>query len=454
MVVNTVSDGYSWKVVEAGRTVKPGLTFGRAMRMLSARWWVVLICIVLVTVLGVSLANKRLSSATASARVHEQDTSVAFSPQSGLPQPSTESRSVNELTRNDFVDPQIAAAAAAKLGGGMTGSGLSGALGFTPLNGTDVELTYSGGGSTAEAGRRLKAYVDELISTRITTQRHQLERAAAKLNGQGGPPVTAAETRLQVAANGLEQQIFQVGSITASRSRSIPSSAIVAGSAVAGLILGILVALALGQFDPRIRSVADLRLAGLRALEVDRGDAESIETLRTVAEVGGLDATGGVVAVAPSIGETPLSRELAASFAASGRPTTLLSDQGVSRSGEGDEAWTPVEAEPRPLRSMPRLRATLADGRIGDVTVITAPGVLQHPQALIAAAAADITILVLRRGKSTWTELERSLEMLEDTAVAGKVRICLERSGFLSRGGDAIVRRGRIGERAQARSLP
>ena len=422
------------------------------MRMLTARWWVVLICIVLVTVLGVSLANKRLSSATASARVHEQDTSVAFSPQSGLPQPSTESRSVNELTRGDFVDPQIAAAAAANLGGGMTGSGLSGALGFTPLNGTDVELTYSGGGSTAEAGRRLKAYVNELISTRIATQRQQLERAATKLNGQGGPPVTAAETRLQLAANGLSQQIFQVGSITASKSRSIPSSAIVAGSAVAGLILGILVALALGQFDPRIRNVADLRLAGLRALEVDRGDAESIETLRTVTEVGGLDATGGVVAVAPSIGETPLSRELAASFAASGRPTTLLSDQGVSRSGDGDEDWTPVEAEPRPLRSMPRLRATLADGRIGDVTVITAPGVLQHPQALIAAAAADITILVLRRGKSTWAELQRSLETLEDAAMAGKVRICLERSSFLSKGGDAILRRARMGERAQARS--
>ena len=88
----------------------------------------------------------------------------------------------------------------------------------------------------------------------------------------------------------------------------------------------------------------------MRALEVDRGDAESIETVRTVAEVGGLDATGGVIAVAPSHGgETPLSRELAASFAASGRPTTLLSDQGLSRSGDGDEAWTPIETEPRPL---------------------------------------------------------------------------------------------------------
>jgi hypothetical protein len=425
------------------------------MRMLSARWWVVLICTVLVTVLGVSLANKRLSSATASARVHEQDTSVAFSAQTGLPQASTESRSVNELTRGDFIDPQVAATAAAKLGGGMTGPRLSGALGFTPLNGTDVELSYSGGGSTAEAGRKLKAYVDELISTRIATQRRQLQRAVANLNGQGGPPVTAAATRLQAAADGLDQQVFQVGSITLAKSRSIPSSAIVAGSAVAGLILGILVALALGQFDPRIRRAADLRLAGLRALDVDREDAESIETVRTVAEVAGLDATGGAVAVAPSSGgETPLSRELAESFAASGRPTTLLSDQGVSRSGAGDEAWTPVDAEPRPLQSLSRLHATLADGRIGDVTVIAAPGVLQHPQALIAAAAADITILVLRRGKSTWAELERSLEMLEDAAVAGKVRICLERSSFLAKGGDAILRRGRTGARAPARSSP
>ena len=184
------------------RTVKPGLTFGRAMRMLSARWWVVLICIVLVTVLGVSLANKRLSSATASARVHEQDTSVAFSPQSGLPQPSTESRSVNELTRGDFVDPQIAAAAAAKLGGGMTGSGLSGALGFTPLNGTDVELTYSGGGSTAEAGRRLKAYVNELISTRIATQRQQLAARGHETERSGW---TAGDCGRNPAAGGRQR---------------------------------------------------------------------------------------------------------------------------------------------------------------------------------------------------------------------------------------------------------
>jgi hypothetical protein len=45
--------------------------------------------------------------------------------------------------------------------------------------------------------------------------------------------------------------------------------------------------------------------------------------------------------------------------------------------------------------------------------------------------------------------------MLEDAAVAGKVRICPERSGFLSKsGGDTILRRSRTDEPAQARSSP
>ena len=426
--------------------MKPDLTFGRAMRLIGARWWVVLACALLVTVLGVSLGNRRLSNSTASVRLHEQDTGVAYLA-SGQPQPYTKARSVNELTRSDFVDPQIADTAARKAGRGMTGDGLTGALGFTPLNGTEVELSYSAGVSTAEARRRLDAYVSTLISARRASQRAQLLTAAQRVRSQGTAGAAAAD-RLRAAADGLAQQIFQVGSITSSKSRTIPGSAVFAGSVVAGLILGLLVALALGQADPRIRRLSDLRSAGFRAIEVDPSDARSIETLRAIVEVGGVDSTGGAVAVVASSGDgSQVGKELATSFAASGRPTTLLSNDGASRSS--DEGWSTAEVGRHPLQSLRRLRDALADGRIGDVTVIDAPGVLQRPHGLIASAAADVTLLVLRRGRTTWRDLAQSLELLDESVGAGRVRICLERGGLLGRSSDALLRRNR----PRARSL-
>src|SRR5205085_6646345 len=104
------------------------------------------------------------------------------------------------------------------------------------------------------------------------------------------------------------------------------------------------------------------------------------------------------------------------------------------------------------LRSLPRLRNALANGRIGDVTLIDSPGALEHPQALLASAVADVTILVLRRGKSTWRQLERSIEMLEDAVRAGRVRICLERTAGPARGREALLRRRRPRAREQMRS--
>jgi hypothetical protein len=142
-----------------------------------------------------------------------------------------------------------------------------------------------------------------------------------------------------------------------------------------------------------------------------------------------------------------VGKELATSFAASGRPTTLLSNDGASRSS--DEGWSTAEVGRHPLQSLRRLRDALADGRIGDVTVIDAPGVLQRPHGLIASAAADVTLLVLRRGRTTWRDLAQSLELLDESVGAGRVRICLERGGLLGRSSDALLRRNR----PRARSL-
>jgi hypothetical protein len=421
--------------------VKPDFTFARAVRMVAARWWVIVACIVVVVALAASLENRRLTSATASARLHEQDTTVAYLA-GGQPQPYTRARSVNELTRGDFVDAHVAAAAAKKLGD-ITGPQLAGAIGFSPLNGTDVELSYSGNGSSEQASKRLETYLTALIDQRRSAQRAQLLAAADRIRTANGPNATEVAQRLQSAADSLSQQIFQVGSVTVSKSRTIPTAAVIAGAAVAGAILGVLIALALGRFDTRIRRASDIRQLGLRTLDVSATDQKSIDTLRALVEVGGVDAAGGTVAVVPASGAaSSIARDLATSFAASGRPTMLLSESGASRFE--DDGWTAIPGEADPLGSLPRLRTALADGSVGEVTVIQANGVLDHPEAVLASAVADLTVVVVRSGRSTWSELERALYLLEDSVVAGRVRVCLEQGRGTASPGATLRRTPRV----------
>jgi hypothetical protein len=122
-----------------------------------------------------------------------------------------------------------------------------------------------------------------------------------------------------------------------------------------------------------------------------------------------------------------VSRSLAESFAATGRPTAWLSEAGIVRNADG--GWMQAGAGGGVLRSLPRLREELAGGRPGEVVVIDAPGLLDHPGSLVATAAATVTIVAVRRGRSSWDDLESSLELLDDAVVGGRVRICLDRGG-------------------------
>jgi len=384
-----------------------------------------------VTAAALALSGHHISNAKATERVHVQDVSISYQFQ-GQPQPYTPVRSVNDLTTSDFVDPQTAAAAATTLGDGTTGQQIISGLGFAALTGNDIQLSYSDSGSQGHVQRVLDAYVRTLVRERIANERQALTKAADNLRANGGDQTAVA--RLQAAAAGLDQQIHSLGQIAVSAPKKIPTPALFAAGLLAGLILGVLLALALGQADPRIRSLADLRAAGVRAIPVDPGTPESMDALRAVAEVGGVDANGGVVAVVTPHAQKgdSVSRSLAESFAAAGRPTTWLSEAGIVRSADG--GWTQAAAGGGVLRSLPRLREELAGGRPGEVVVIDAPGLLDHPGSLVATAAATVTIVAVRRGRSSWDDLESSLELLDDAVVGGRVRICLDRGG---RGGDA-----------------
>jgi len=45
----------------------------------------------------------------------------------------------------------------------------------------------------------------------------------------------------------------------------------------------------------------------------------------------------------------------------------------------------------------------------------------------VSTAVATVTVLSLRRSRSTWSDLESMLELLEDAVVSGRVRVCLDR---------------------------
>ena len=187
-----------------------------------------------------------------------------------------------------------------------------------------------------------------------------------------------------------------------------------------------MIALTIDPADPRIRSIGDLRDAGVRSLAVDPAKPDSVEALRALAEVGGVDANGGVIAVVTPKGDHAAGcRALAESFAQSGRPTTWLSESGIARSG--DAGWTQVDAGTAVLSSLPRLRDALAGSREGEVVVVDAPALLEHPSGLVSTAVATVTVLSLRRGRSTLERLESMLELLEDAVVGGRVRVCLDR---------------------------
>jgi capsular polysaccharide biosynthesis protein len=410
--------------------MRPEPGAGAALARLARFWWVVALCVIFAVGLALLLPVHRLSGAKATARIHEQDTTLAFS-YKGDPQPQSANQTANDLTTADFVDPQIAQTAAKQLGGGITGSQLVSGLGFTALTGTDVQLTYSGGPPQI-AQARLAAYVTSLIAARRSSQEKVLRGEAADLRAQGAAPEIV--NRLTVAADSVKNQIRPVGGVTVAPARTISRAILLAGGLLAGLILGVLVALALGRADTRIRSSDQLRRAGVRSIEVDSGrNPASVDALRVLAEVNGVGTSGGVVAIlAPSGGVSSLASVLAARFAAAGRPTTLLSPSGAVRSSS--ENWEPVEQDAGPLRSVPQAEQLLESGRPGEVFVLEGPGLMEQPEALVSAAVATITILALRPGRARWRDLEQSLELLEDAVVAGRVRVCLDSGSADQRG--------------------
>ena len=201
--------------------MRPELTLGRATAHVVRRWWLLPLCAVLVAIAATTLSGRHISDAKATARVHVQDTTVTYQFQ-GQPQPFTTVHAAQDLTKNEFVDPQAAAAAAAALKNGTTARQYIDNLGFAALDGTDIQLSYSDNSSEAVVAARLNAYVKALVHQRISNEKNQLLQAANTLQSHGGDATAVA--RLQTAANNLPQGIHADGTTTTSAAKTLPGA--------------------------------------------------------------------------------------------------------------------------------------------------------------------------------------------------------------------------------------
>jgi hypothetical protein len=411
------------------------MTFERSWRCLAHWWWVVGICVLAVAAVGFQAGGRTLSDAKATARVHVQDTVVAYSPATGEAVPYTPNRNVGDLTKGDFVDLQAAAAAVAALGLNSTASAFAGNLGFTALTGTDASLTYSAGGQ-ADSSRRLTAYVDAFVAKRRQATARPLSATADLLSKPGG--TSKAADRLRAAAGNVRQQIYQVGAITTSPATTLPTGLTVAAGAIAGLILGTILALLLGRFDPRITSAPDLRLGGLSVVEVNtRSAPRSIETVRALIEVGAVGRRVGSVAVATAgrAKHSGMARMIADSFASAGRPTAMLTSRGAFMKGDGGWIARDDGRVDDSLISVDRFADTVNRIRPeGGVVVIEVPALDEGPEGVVTIGASDVTVLVVYRNRTTWSQLERSFELLAAAEVSDSVLVCVDGAGRASRG--------------------
>ena len=223
----------------------------------------------------------------------------------------------------------------------------------------------------------------------------------------------------------------------------MPRAAATGAGLLAGLAAGILFVLLLARFDRRIRKADDLRLPGVRVVEVDsERNPQSLKRLWAELELAEVEIGRNVASVAvtsPSSreGASTVARRLAEVFAASGTSTVLVDTHESPPSfneHEHEEIQT-VHLSPNLVRvaeplSPGRLSRLIGETRqSGQAIVLACPPVEDDPEALLLAAGADIVVLVLRRSQSTWSRLEEALATLQG-AVRRPVLVCFDRAAL------------------------
>jgi hypothetical protein len=211
-----------------------------------------------------------------------------------------------------------------------------------------------------------------------------------------------------------------------------PGLATLAGL-LAGLAIGILIALSLNRFDPRVRRASDLEPPGIDVFEAT---PEGLAGLRVDLELSAVGDRGGMITVSPADGAAALASatELARSFTDDGAPGArnfldgtrdglALADLGpdLRLLSAGHSA-----VDDASLFSAARVKELLAEARKhAQVVVVATPVLDDHPESLLFVGAADGSVLIVRPS-TAWHRLDGEVDRMRRSAGA-QLRLWFER---------------------------
>jgi hypothetical protein len=446
--------------------VKPELTFRRSLRLISKRWWLMLLGGVLFAALAFLVVGQKKAHYVASADLGINDvTAVPLGYRAGYGLVSNNPKYYGDWSPDDFVNPVAAAAASKNLGGSPTGDQIAANLTMTPLTTNSVRLVYTGGSKPDETIAVLKTYTAVLLLQRETREEVAIQGVVNQLRN-----VTPQTPRLVNNENSLAKGLQQVkGNFTSSfdSGGSIPVQRIAAGgppiilAVLGGFLAGVaffaLVALIMGRLDNRVSRPEDIEVVGVPVVDIhSQVDQASVQLLRSELELSGMGTSLAVIAVTRATrgeGASGLALALARTFAGVGTATILVSadlrgrtmreQEGLSALLDGTATsmpligleenlmWLPEgtsNALPETLFSAPRVERIVRDLRdVAGVVVIDTPAVLEDSETLPLIACSDIVLLTVRPGATRWNPLGSAVSLIQRIAKR-PLHICYDRA--------------------------
>jgi hypothetical protein len=441
--------------------VKPELTFRRSLRLISERWWLLLVGGVLFAALAFLVVGQKKAHYVATADLGITDvTAVPLPDRPGYGLVQNNPKFYGDWSPDDFVNPVAAAAASKTLRGSPSGDQIVAKLKMTPLTTNSVRLVYAGGSNSDETVAVLNAYTAAVLHQRAVREEGAIAAVIKQLQ-----QVTPQTTRLINNWKVLQKSRTQVpGNFTSTEptlqrvaAGGPPTILAVLGGFLAGVAFFALAALIMGRLDNRVRRPEDIEVVGVPVVDIhSQVDQASVQLLRSELELSGMGTRLAVIAVTRatrSEGASGLALALARTFAGVGTATILVSadlrgrtvreQEGLSALLDGTATsmplialeenlmWLPEgtsKALPETLFSAPRVERIVRDLRdIAAVVVIDTPAVLEDSETLPLIACSDIVLLTVRPGATRWNPLGSAVSLIQRVAKR-PLHICYDRA--------------------------
>jgi hypothetical protein len=421
-------------------TLRPELTFNRAVSAM-VRWsWLILIIAVCVAVAARAVAGQRShTSYSASVQVHLQQ--IQLDNTRGFP-------TADRLTPKTFPDGSVfldaaAAKAAADVLKTVTAGELLAGIDATGVDVDTALLTYSARTRDA-AARNLGAYASAFVEQRRSQQTSELTNAmpeevqSYRANGTVRTDIGALASRANLAAAiaGVSDRVRRGEVQIEQQPGSLSPNAATLTGLLAGLAMGVLLALALNRFDPRVRRESELARPGVKVFSTTPGGRAS---LRVDLELTALGTDGGVIALTDvdGGGAEDAALDLARAFVAAGTSAVVLdttvdpSAGGIRSFMEGSSTSLPVseiapdlrwvgggasDVDDASLFTAGRVRELLEEARKSAQVVLISAGALDDDaSALLTVGLADGAVLLAARG-TRWSALEAVVDRFTSVA--------------------------------------